>query len=214
MVLALLLRQRHGAGSEIQASLLNTGIFLLSELVRAPDGRFLGAPVNAASQLGRHPAESLYRTSDGWIAIAARGAAMSARLARALELHDLAAAGAARWSDADYERIGAVLARYSCAAALELLHGAQVWAEPCAADVGEVLLDPAMDAVGMLVTHDDPELGRFRQIGSVVGFETLGVAPQELGKLDRIGGHSREILVECGLSVAEIDALIEGGTVA
>ena len=73
-------------GAAMNTNLLNSGIFLLSELVQRPSGEFAGAAELNATQTGFHPAEQFYRTSDGWVAIAVRSIGMVRALSDVLEL--------------------------------------------------------------------------------------------------------------------------------
>ena len=79
-------RARSGAGAAVGAGLLNAGLFLLSELVQRSDGQFVGAAPLNHEQTGYHPAEQLYEAADGWLAVAARDAAMARRMLDALNL--------------------------------------------------------------------------------------------------------------------------------
>jgi len=65
---------------------LNASLFLLSELVQRSDGQFVGAASLNHERTGYHPAEQLYEAADGWLAVAARDAAMARRLLDVLNL--------------------------------------------------------------------------------------------------------------------------------
>jgi crotonobetainyl-CoA:carnitine CoA-transferase CaiB-like acyl-CoA transferase len=65
----LYLRDRTGEGAQVGAGLMNTGLYLLSELIQHPSGRFEGALSVNHEQTGYHPSEQLYETSDGWLAM-------------------------------------------------------------------------------------------------------------------------------------------------
>lgn len=214
IMLGLLHRQRHGAGAAVYSSLLNAGVFLLSEVVRRPDGSFAGVPINDATQLGAGPAEGFYRTADGWIAVAARGAPMAARFARALACGDVADHGVSDWGEDERSRFAAALLTRTSAAALELLAAADVWAQPCTTHVADLLDDPLFARCGGLVLSDDPEMGHVRQVGRPVTFSDRPPSLEGRGRLDPIGGHSREILAEYGFSATETDALFARGVVA
>jgi len=73
ILLCLFARTRRGMGSEINVPLVNAGVFLASDLVQESDGAFRGTSAINGEQTGRHPAECIYRTGDGWLAVAARG---------------------------------------------------------------------------------------------------------------------------------------------
>ena len=214
MMLALLERQRGQACNELYTSLLDGGIFLRSEVVRGADGRFAGIPAYDEAHLGFHPAESLYACSDGWIAIAARGADMAQRLAGALALDDVAGVPRERWGGAEAQRLRAALAPRRRADVLGTLAAAQVWAVSCEREVGAVLQTPALVADGMVVMAEDSPYGRLRQVGCACTFAAAQLPQRERGLLDRVGGHTREVLAESGYSAAEIDDLFQCGAVA
>ena len=212
MLLGLLQRQRQGCGAAIYSSLFNAGLYLLSELVEAPDGSFHGAPVNTASQLGLNPAESLYQVADGWIAIAARGEAMARRLA-GLVGADALAGPAAGWGEDAERAIAALLAPLPADEALALLRRHDIWAEACAADPGTVAREPWAEQAGLLVSFEHPELGRFGQIAAPVVFARNAPSRQGCGAIDPVGGHSRAILAGAGLDDAAAEDLVARGLV-
>ncbi len=139
LLVGLYERMKTGRGVAVQTSLLNVGTHMMSELIRAPDGAFIGAPALDPAQTGVHPAESLYQTSDGWIAIAARSADMAGALADLLSL--ALPAKRAAWRAAERERIAARIASWSTAALLSELESAGVWAEACVRDAWEISPD-------------------------------------------------------------------------
>jgi formyl-CoA transferase len=60
----------------------------------------------------------------------------------------------------------------------------------------------------------DETLGEVRQVGSPVTFADGWVGPASLAEVDRLGGHTRDILRESGYADAEIDDLIARKIVA
>jgi crotonobetainyl-CoA:carnitine CoA-transferase CaiB-like acyl-CoA transferase len=165
LLVGLYERMKTGWGVAVQTSLLNVGTHMMSELIRAPDGAFIGAPALDQTQTGIHPAESLYQTSDGWIAIAARSAEMAGALADLLGL-PLPAKRAA-WRAAERERIAARVASWSTAALLSELESAGVWAEACVRDAWETSLQEH----GVVRTMNDELYGEVVHcIGPLVEF--------------------------------------------
>src|SRR5690606_20339687 len=65
VLMSLYERRTAGRVSDRWVSLLNAGMFLLSDLQRMADGTMRGAPELDADRLGVHPGERLYRTDDG-----------------------------------------------------------------------------------------------------------------------------------------------------
>ena len=77
--------------------------------------------------------------------------------------------------------------------------------------MAELFSHPQFRANGMAVAVDDPELGRTTQVGvPAVLARTPGAVR---GGQPGVGAHSREVLVEAGLTGAEIDALVGAGAV-
>jgi crotonobetainyl-CoA:carnitine CoA-transferase CaiB-like acyl-CoA transferase len=214
LMLAMIARQQALACNEMYTSLLNGGIFLLCQVVRGPDGSFTGAAGFDARHLGFHPAESLYQCSDGWIAIAARDAAMARRFAAAFDLNAVARVPRAEWGNTEAQALREAIARRSSADTLRILEAAEVWAVPCEREVGAALQAFSAGETGMVIEDDDPKFGRLRQIGRSVTFAVAELPREGRGRLDTIGGHTREILTECGYSGAEIDQLFERRIVA
>ena len=130
-------KERTGGGATVATSLLETGLFLLSELVRTRDGTFVPLPRLNYEQTGFHPAEQLYKARDGWIAIAARTEEMARRLLAVLGLQarinkprrDWKTAEALLIAEAIAQRdAAAVLAACSCAkACLDSASAARIW---------------------------------------------------------------------------------------
>jgi crotonobetainyl-CoA:carnitine CoA-transferase CaiB-like acyl-CoA transferase len=125
-------RSKSGRALAVETNLLNVGTHMLCELVRAPDGALHGAPCLDRTQTGFHPAESLYQTADGWIAIAALTDSVTAALARVLDI-ELPPRRAA-WGDAERARIASRIAAWPSRSLLDALQTAGVWAEACARD--------------------------------------------------------------------------------
>ena len=73
----------------------------------------------------------------------------------------------------------------------------------------EIADDPHIAAVGFFEHHDHPTEGRIRHTGIPVKF---AAAPCDVRRLaPNLGEHSREVLLEAGLSDDEIDALVADG---
>ena len=207
----LMRRDSAGAGVEIDTSLLNTGIYMLSELIQAPDGAFLGAPVLDRAQTGFHPAESLYEVRDGWVAIAARDEAMAGRLAHMLDLHLGPRVG---WGDAARAAIAAAIRPREAATLLAALAEADIWAERCEVDAWQALEgDRDARAIGFVAERQDPKYGALTAVGQYLTLESHQL-PTLLPDLPALGGHSAELLGELGYSDAEIAALTQKGVVA
>ena len=214
MLMSLLKRKQGAAAPAVYVSLLNTAIFLLSELVRRPDGSFAGAPSINASQTGFHPAEQLYQTQDGWVAIAARSEDMARRLCKALSLGDRVRRNRREWSDPESQAIADALRQRSTADIVQTLSDADVWAEEVRPDSAQSqLASEELWRVGIVVRTADPTYGDLRQIGPALQFSS---SPLSLdgGHVPERGEHTREILAELGYEEARIADLYRTGVIA
>jgi crotonobetainyl-CoA:carnitine CoA-transferase CaiB-like acyl-CoA transferase len=96
------------------------------------------------------------------------------------------------------------------AALIEAFHAAGLGAEAIV-PMANVFSHPPFVANGVSVPVDDPELGATTQVGvPAVLAQTPGAVR---GGQPRVGEQSREVLLEAGLTAAEIDRLIAGGVV-
>jgi crotonobetainyl-CoA:carnitine CoA-transferase CaiB-like acyl-CoA transferase len=197
-----------GAGAvEIETSLLATGLFLMSELVQSPDGTKRGAPLLNAGKTGFHPAEQIYRTQDGWLAIAARSDTMASGLLRAL---DITATTKPRrdWDDAVAASISSAMSSLTTEQATARLSAAQVWFEPCTQDGWAAMqMAPYSRETNLLIDAQDPVYGH---IVSTFGppLRLSRSTPQApFLSAPQPGEHTRAVLTELNLPASEIDQL-------
>jgi crotonobetainyl-CoA:carnitine CoA-transferase CaiB-like acyl-CoA transferase len=157
MLVGLHERLRTGRTLSVETNLLNVGTHMMLELVRTPENAWLGAPPVDTAQTGSHPAESLYPTSDGWVAISARSNAMAAALADLLDIE--MPADRAAWGAVERARLAERTLAWTNAALLESLEKAGVWAEACVRDAWDqrppdgAILRKMQDAVYGEVVH-------------------------------------------------------------
>lgn len=196
-------RRAGGRGSDVHVSLLGAALFVLSDLVRQPDGRFTGAPALDAERLGFAPNDRLYRTADGWVAVSARTAEQAAGLAR------LAGAGE---GPATAEAVAAALRGMTSAEALSCLRGHGVWAQECVRDAWARLADGAVRPTYVR----DVWAERYGTVtgcfGELLELADLRPAPSVLALATK-GEHTRQVLAEVGYGKDEIEALLESGAV-
>ncbi|WP_129778395.1 CoA transferase [Peristeroidobacter soli] len=213
ILMAVYSRLRHHTATAAENSLLGTSLFLMSELLLTPDRQFVGAPLLNSQRTGFHPTEQLYRTRDGWIAIAARGETMSATLARTFELQP-APATRAEWNEHSAAQLADRLSSLSSAEAVARLESAGVWVERCNPASWQTLRDdPRARAAGLVVEAQDSAYGRvLSTFGPVVTF-SRSRAPGALRSSPAHGEHSREILAELGVAAEQIESLLANGTV-
>jgi crotonobetainyl-CoA:carnitine CoA-transferase CaiB-like acyl-CoA transferase len=213
-VLALLHRERGrdqgpdggaGQGQRAWASLVGTAAFLQTgEIVR-----YEGRPPAAAGgrdYLGEDPFDRYYQVSDGWVRLHAPGPAQ-------VSAASLAAAGlpvdTAAFQADPGTALAAVLAGLTAQAAADLLNGARIAAVP-ARRVSGVIRDPQLIAAEFV--HVRPSAGGgYVTPGRMAGFSRT----PRFGPLRSpgTGEHSRQALRTAGLSDAEIESLIDAGTV-
>lgn len=206
-------KARAPAGATLGTSLLDTGLFLLSELVQSADGSFMPLRKLNASQTGFHPAERLYRARDGWIAIAARSEDMSRSLVAVLGLTTQIGKPRREWGEAEAALIAGSIAPEQAASLLSRLQAAGVWSAPCREDAKEISLrDANLRERGTTISTSHPDYGEIRQIGALFSFSRARTRPS--GDTPAIGQHSRQILEELGYSSFEIAGLYERCVVA
>lgn len=115
----------------------------------------------------------------------------------------------ARRGDFDrvYGMVADIVAERTTAEWLTLLKNADVPVMPLGR-VETLVDDPHLAATGMLRTVDDGG-ERTRRVGAPVRW---GAARPDPGAAPRLGEHTRAVLEEAGYAVAEIDAMVAGGT--
>jgi crotonobetainyl-CoA:carnitine CoA-transferase CaiB-like acyl-CoA transferase len=195
-------------------SLLNSGLFLMSDLVRTADGQWLGPDPLDAAQLGTHPAERFYQTADGWIGVSARTGEQAAAFWRAVLGSD-PPEPREKWDEAAAARLGAACATWPAADLLRLLRTAGVWAAPCSADgLADLLGSAAARMAGWVQSRPDERFGAIHgPIGQPVGLPRGAAPAADLRGAPGRGAHTRQILASLGYSQAEIDELHAAGVV-
>lgn len=132
VLVALYERLKTGRSLDVRTNLLDVGIHMMLDVIRKPDGSFVGGQSGDSDQSGCHPAESIYRCRDGWLAVAARSESMATAFAKALGVDF--GRPRADWDDVERASLGASLSRRSCSEAVEVLEAAGVWVEVCRHD--------------------------------------------------------------------------------
>lgn len=210
---ALYNRARKAEGAEIISPLLNAGVFLLSELVQMPGGEFAGAPLANREQTGFHPAESMYRTADGWIAVAARNQAAASALARVLGLDGELSAPWRSWGENEAAVIRAACGHRGSEELLAAFEAAGVWCEPCRQGMDARIFDNAgLFRRGTLFEAPYARFGATAAIGPLVSLSRSRVAAA--GGAPEAGQHTRDILGVLGYSGDDIDGLFARRVVA
>jgi crotonobetainyl-CoA:carnitine CoA-transferase CaiB-like acyl-CoA transferase len=193
-------RMRTGRAASVETSLLNVGLHMMSELVQTPEGGFVGALSTDSAQCGPHPAESLYRTRDGWLALCVRSSDMAEALGRLLAV--VLAPNFRRWGTRERDVLAGSLATRATAELLKQLGDAGIWAEQC-------LMDPwrgrPSDGTVFRRMHDDTYGEVIHCLGPLVKFS--GSLMRLATRLDTPPGtDSRAILREAGASADQLAA--------
>jgi crotonobetainyl-CoA:carnitine CoA-transferase CaiB-like acyl-CoA transferase len=217
VLMGLVHRDWTGMGQYIESPHLHSSLLLRTEQCADRDGNLVTGLQLDADQTGWGPLYRLYRTQDGWIAIACVGQRAFQRLAGALARPDLVsdtrfATEAARSSHADAlaaELIN-IFALMSSEAAFAALDGAKVACEIPAESpyVPDLLWDPWAQETGRVFEHEHPEHGYVREIGHCVRLSATPLAYK--GTSARLGEHTRELLDELGYSPEEVVRLLQG----
>jgi crotonobetainyl-CoA:carnitine CoA-transferase CaiB-like acyl-CoA transferase len=202
----LIHKTRTGEGVTMESPLVNAGVWLLSELIQKPDGKFAGGePVNE-SRTGHRVCEAMYQTRDGWIAIAVRGEKASQGVSSVLQMGILPR-DPLTWGERDAERIGKAFAKRSTADLVSALEKVGVWVEICRPDqTAATLNNSEFQRLGIVRTSMHPIFGRILEPGVNVRFSRSEGGSTRA--VDLLGGSTREVLAELGHTAAEIDDLI------
>jgi crotonobetainyl-CoA:carnitine CoA-transferase CaiB-like acyl-CoA transferase len=209
-LLAIIYRGRSGNGARVDISLLETGLYLFSEMIRRPDGTFDGVRPLDPSQTGFTPAQSLYEARDGWIALAVLTEAGARNLAAILGSTKLAC-HPREWTEAQRTTIAEAVASTNRDELLAKIANTGVWAVSAHSDAeARVLNDPGLIAHGTIHRYEHPEFGWIHETGALYRFSrsTRGSSdgPPALGQ------HTREVLQEIGYTTTEINTLIANAT--
>ena len=152
-------------------------------------------------QMGVGPFRRLYRTSDGWIYIAAERPGDDARILSALSSLD-----GYGGRELDESHVESLLSRHPSDDALDALRSHGV---PCAPVVDGYntgfFSDPQAQANRMAVTLPHPTLGEIHFSGNLVSFGETNTLPRRATPL--LGQRTAEILSELGYDDERISAL-------
>ena len=198
-VLALVARERLGIAQRVNTSLLAAGTIMCADGFIRYEGR-PPRPLPDRDQYGLGPLRRVYRTSDGWIAIAADPPESGP-----------IATGALAWltSSDQAERI---FADMTASEALETLTSRSI---PCAPIVHDYVTgfftDPQAEANRMMTEFEHPTVGTVKLSGNLVSFDGFTTLPGRPTPL--LGQHTSEILGDLGYTSGEVRELYESGVV-
>jgi crotonobetainyl-CoA:carnitine CoA-transferase CaiB-like acyl-CoA transferase len=213
---ALMTRAKTGRGALLDVSLFATAVALQQSAVTS----FLGdgqKPAKLGSAAPYSAPNEAFEASDGWIMVAAYIGDRWRRLCEILELPLLADDSRFRTSsDRVVNRttmravLGAAFRRRSCNEWLPQLKAADILCSKVA-DYADLLANPQLRHLGLLIDLHHPLDGTFRTPGSPINPRETNEAPYP--PPPRLGEHSREILALAGYAPSEADALLASGSV-
>jgi crotonobetainyl-CoA:carnitine CoA-transferase CaiB-like acyl-CoA transferase len=217
VLMGLLHRDRTGDGQYIESPHLHSSLLFRTEQCADTSGRRVAGLQLDAEQTGWGPLYRLYRTADGWIALACVGQRAFERLGGALQRPDLLtdprfATEASRHTHAGElaAELVETFASRSSAAAFTALDEAGVACEiPAEAPyMPDFLWDQWAQESGRVFEHQHPEHGYVREVGHCVRLSATPLAYK--GTSARLGQHTRELLGELGYSPEEVARLLQG----
>ncbi|MFH5824623.1 CoA transferase [Georgenia sp. AZ-5] len=201
VLMALYEREVDGVASDVWVSLLNAGMFMISDMVRLPDGTLAGPRPLEADGLGTHPTERYYRTADGWIAIAARSDSIARNLWRELTGME-PGRPVEQWAADETAHLASALEARTTEAALADVRRCGAWAEPWQSPVVPE------------TSRQDDVYGEVRgHLGPMITFSRTRLPERGRPGIPAHGQHTREVLAELGYDDQAIDALYAAGTV-
>jgi crotonobetainyl-CoA:carnitine CoA-transferase CaiB-like acyl-CoA transferase len=191
-IVALVARERTGAGDRVETSLLASAftvqagefIFYAGKTADPPGGRDLH---------GRNPAYRIYATSDGYISIACTDMTQVRALASAIGL-DLPHDALARACESPLaDEIGAKLGCRTTDGWLDALLAAGVPAAPCL-NLRDLYDSPHIAENDLWYECDHPQYGHLRQTGAVIRWARMSMHLQRRAPL--LGEHTDECIAE------------------
>jgi crotonobetainyl-CoA:carnitine CoA-transferase CaiB-like acyl-CoA transferase len=205
---ALYWRERSGEGQEVKVNLL-AGMLAHQnqEMVMAMNfGEDMKRPNSGIGHPGMDAPFGTYPTEDGWITIA-----MSpyARLVGVLENENLLKYDDPKTlfdsRDEVWRALARETARFTTKELIEMLLAADIWCGEVKTHL-EVASDPQVEHLGLLTSYDHPKAGNVKVIGPSVQMSKTPATIERHAPM--VGEHTKEILLDLGLSKEEIDALI------
>ncbi len=212
---ALFMRQRTGEGQFVDSAMFDAMLSLNESMVAIHS--VAGQSPHRGKGRNIWP-RGAYQTKDGYIALNVPDNIIWRRLCEALGREDLiederSRTAGARFDNAEYLTpvIEGWLGSRSREEAVETLNAAGVPTGPVNT-AEDIFADPHVEARGMLMPIDDPEVGTFRFARSPLHFSN---APAPLVRpAPNLGQHTRSILEDLlGYDGGEVEALIAGGVV-
>jgi crotonobetainyl-CoA:carnitine CoA-transferase CaiB-like acyl-CoA transferase len=215
IVVALLAREKSGAGQDVQTCLANQSLICQSGEATWYEGRPAN-PAGARDCLGVSALNRLYQCADGWLAMACSTTEQFGQVALALghpEWCGRMTAERALLEPAESplaDLIAAALRELPREEALDRLLTRHVPVAP-ALNIDEFFADPWVEANGYFDSYDHPQFGPVR---SPHGYATWSRTPGGFPcRAPLLGEHSLDVLHDFGFDAARIAKLIDTGVV-
>ncbi|MBL7512119.1 CoA transferase [Frankia sp. CNm7] len=220
VIQALYHRERTGQGQKVSTAIINATLLATSYAYSLADGTPVDRPRIDARQRGLSALHGLYRLAgDDWLSIAVLDEAAWPDLCEALAAPELLADP--RFADAtarvarDTELRAALEPLFARRDADDVVAAFEKRDLPCELSVdtfgAALFTDPALRALGDVVTATVPGVGTLEQAGVLVSLaDNPGRVP---GPPCLAGEHTRAILAELGYDAAAAAALVEARSV-
>jgi|SRR5579875_190582 crotonobetainyl-CoA:carnitine CoA-transferase CaiB-like acyl-CoA transferase len=212
-IAALVERERSGQGQYIEVPQTGAGLLAMSD-AHGHQGRISETFPLDYDQRGHAPTNALYRTSDGWIAIACYSDEEWQAVPHAL---GIANTRWPRYETARQEKLSDskvaqlltdTLGAIACADAERRLRAAGVpCAIPRALTPEQTLNEPELRRLNVIVAAHHPEGGNVLEVGHTIRFSNANAV--HLNPVPVIGQNSTAIVRELGKSDVEIRALLD-----
>ncbi len=211
ILLALLARERTGAGQVVHVSLLDA--MLVTQLQEATVWMNLGQRLN----WGAYPLSGTFKTRDGYVVmVGAFKPNPLKEICKGLGIEDLSTDPRYATHEGQVAHRDELQARwrheFGTRTTKQVVDGLESVDILCARvnSIDEALADPQVAHNAMIVEMHHRDVGPIKTVGIPVKMEgtpgTVRLAPPRLGE------HTREVLVEAGFTPEEITSLIEGRT--
>ncbi len=206
ILLALLHRDRTGAGQSVENPQLNATMAHLAHIVRTPAGDALGAGRLDPLQMGVGPFDRLYQTGDGWVCVVAPDEHARKTLLETMKVDGVDD------DDTQVDRLRAAFASCHARDAVARLTDAGVAAvQPVGPNVHTFMNDAEPRRLGRVAELPHPTLGTVREVGLLLRISDAAPTPHRLAP--GLGEHTDAVLAELGCSREEIAELRARGAV-
>jgi len=209
-------RHRTGSGKHIDKPLVAAGVALsVWEATEYSAG--IGVPAALGSAHRMNAPYQAIRCADGYITLGAANERLFRRLCEVLDHREWGEdpafvdnASRVKHRDALAARIEAITVTQPRGHWLSLFQANDI---PCGPinDYAQVFADPQVLAREMVAETDHPTLGHLRTLGSPI--KMSATPPDVTRRAPQLGEHTDDVLIEAGLTAADIAALRSSGAI-